>query len=82
MEAWTCPKRRLRELEGKNARLKKLLAQAHLDVYALKRSTSTILSAVYVVDVCHLLNNMGEIGPDRGPGRKMADVVNAVIAHY
>ena len=28
--------RRLRELEGENAKLKKLLAEAHLDMYALK----------------------------------------------
>ena len=48
---------------------------------ALKWSTSTIVTAVYVVDVRHFLNNKGEIGPDRGPGRKMADFVNAVIAH-
>ena len=29
--------RRLRELEGENAKLKKLLAEAHLDMHALKR---------------------------------------------
>jgi putative transposase len=28
--------RRLRELEGENAKLKKLLAEAHLDMHALK----------------------------------------------
>ena len=28
--------RRLRELEGENAKLKKLLAEAHLDIHALK----------------------------------------------
>ena len=28
--------RRLRELEGENAKLKKLLAEAHLDIEALK----------------------------------------------
>ena len=28
--------RRLKELEGENAKLKKLLAEAHLDMYALK----------------------------------------------
>jgi putative transposase len=27
---------RLRELEGENAKLKKLLAEAHLDIHALK----------------------------------------------
>ena len=29
--------KRLRELEGENAKLKKLLAEAHLDMHALKR---------------------------------------------
>ncbi|MBZ0106259.1 MAG: transposase [Sulfuricella denitrificans] len=28
--------RRLKELEGENAKLKKLLAEAHLDIHALK----------------------------------------------
>ena len=28
--------KRLRELEGENAKLKKLLAEAHLDMHALK----------------------------------------------
>ena len=28
--------RRLREIEGENAKLKKLLAEAHLDMHALK----------------------------------------------
>ena len=41
---WRCPStggmdvpdaRRLRELEGENAKLKKLLAEAHLDIHAL-----------------------------------------------
>ena len=32
--------RRLRELEGENAKLKKLLAEAHLDMHALKRRLS------------------------------------------
>ena len=29
--------KKLRELEGENAKLKKLLAEAHLDMHALKR---------------------------------------------
>jgi putative transposase len=32
--------KRLRELESENAKLKKLLAEAHLDMHALKRAFS------------------------------------------
>jgi putative transposase len=31
--------KRLKELEGENAKLKKLLAEAHLDIHALKASS-------------------------------------------
>ncbi len=33
--------KRLKELEGENAKLKKLLAEAHLDIHALKRVFGT-----------------------------------------
>ena len=36
---------------------------------------------MYVTDARHFLNDKGDIGPERGPGRKMADFVTAVIAH-
>lgn len=36
---------------------------------------------MYVIDARHLLNDKGDIGPERGPARKMADFVTAVIAH-
>ena len=36
---------------------------------------------MYVIDARHFLNGKGDIGPERGPGRKMADFVTAVIAH-
>ena len=36
---------------------------------------------MYVIDARHFLNDKGDIGPERGPGRKMADFVTAVIAH-
>jgi putative transposase len=34
--AWTSDAKRLKELESENAKLKKLLAEAHLDIHALK----------------------------------------------
>ena len=36
---------------------------------------------MYVIDARHFLNERGDIGPDRGPARTMADFVTAVIAH-
>ena len=38
-------------------------------------------SNMYIIDARHFLNDKGDIGPERGPGRKMADFVTAVIAH-
>ena len=36
---------------------------------------------MYVIDARHFINDKGDIGPERGSGRKMADFVTAVIAH-
>jgi len=36
---------------------------------------------VYVIDVCHYLDDKGNIGPEQGPARKMADFITSVIAH-
>lgn len=36
---------------------------------------------MYVIDALHFLNDKGDIGPSRGPARKMADFVTAVVAH-
>jgi hypothetical protein len=35
----------------------------------------------YVVDVAHFLDEKGAIGPQRGPARKLAEFVTAVVAH-
>ena len=36
---------------------------------------------MYIIDARHFLNDTGDIGPEHGPGRKMADFVTAVVAH-
>jgi len=36
---------------------------------------------VYVIDVRHYLDDKGNIGPEKGPARKMADFITSVIAH-
>ena len=36
---------------------------------------------MYLIDARHFLNGKGDIGPERGPGRKMADFVTTVVAH-
>ena len=36
---------------------------------------------MYVIDAHHSLNDKGDIGPERGPARKMADFITSVIAH-
>ena len=36
---------------------------------------------MYVIDLTHFLNDKGAIAPERGPARKMADFVTAVVAH-
>lgn len=36
---------------------------------------------MYVVDARHFLNDKGDIGPARGPARKMAEFVTSAVAH-
>ncbi len=36
---------------------------------------------MYVIDAKHYLTESGDIAPQRGPARKMADFVTAVVAH-
>jgi len=36
---------------------------------------------MYVNDLTHCLDSKGAIAPDRGPARKMADFLTAVVAH-
>jgi len=36
---------------------------------------------MYVTDVRHYLNEVGDVAPQRGPARKMANFVTSVIAH-
>lgn len=44
--------------------------------------TRTLRSArVYIIDLTHFLDPKGAIAPERGPARKLADFVTAVVAH-
>jgi hypothetical protein len=36
---------------------------------------------LYVIDLAHYLDPKGAIAPERGPARKFADFVTAVVAH-
>jgi hypothetical protein len=36
---------------------------------------------MYVIDLTHYLDSKGAIAPERGPARKMADFLTAVVAH-
>jgi len=36
---------------------------------------------LYVIDLTHYLDPKGAIAPERGPARKFADFVTAVVAH-
>ncbi len=36
---------------------------------------------MYVIDLAHYLDSKGAIAPERGPARKMADFLTAVVAH-
>ena len=38
-------------------------------------------NTVYVIDSRHYLDDKGDIGPAKGPVRKMADFITSVIAH-
>ncbi len=39
------------------------------------------LTGMYVIDLTHYLDPRGAIAPDRGPARKFADFLTAVVAH-
>lgn len=36
---------------------------------------------MYVIDLAHYLDSKGAVAPERGPARKMADFLTAVVAH-
>ncbi|MCG3775937.1 MAG: hypothetical protein JW395_2785 [Nitrospira sp.] len=36
---------------------------------------------MYVINLTHYLDAKGAIAPERGPARKMADFLSAVVAH-
>ncbi|MEZ5653182.1 MAG: hypothetical protein R3E87_21820 [Burkholderiaceae bacterium] len=36
---------------------------------------------MYVIDLTHILDSKGAIAPERGPARKLADFMTAVVAH-
>ena len=36
---------------------------------------------MYIIDVRHFLDDKGNIAPQRGPARRMAEFVTAVVAH-
>lgn len=36
---------------------------------------------MYVIDARHYLDDKGNIGPDKGPARKMANFITSVIGH-
>ncbi len=36
---------------------------------------------MYVIDIRHYLDHRGDIAPEKGPARKMADFLTAVVAH-
>lgn len=37
--------------------------------------------AMYMIDARHYLDDKGDIAPERGPARKMANFITSVIAH-
>lgn len=39
------------------------------------------LVPIYVIDLTHYLDTKGAIAPERGPARKLANFVTAVVAH-
>jgi hypothetical protein len=45
------------------------------------RQRGPAIAAMYVIDAKHHLDDKGDIAPERGPARKMADFVTSVIAH-
>lgn len=36
---------------------------------------------MYVIDLTHYLDHKGAIAPERGPARRFADFITAVVAH-
>ena len=40
-----------------------------------------LICPLYVIDLTHYLDPKGAIAPERGPARKFADFVTAVVAH-
>ena len=58
--------------------------RGHRIPVSLPASNNRTLSrfhAVYVIDLTHYLDARGAIAPERGPARKMADFLTAVVAH-
>ena len=55
-------------------------AQRHPDGTGLRWLHET-LTHVYVIDLTHYLDPGGTIAPERGPARKFADFLTAVVAH-
>lgn len=49
--------------------------------YRSCRPHNLIRPATYVCDLTHFLDDRGALGPDRGPARKLADFLAAVVAH-
>jgi hypothetical protein len=39
------------------------------------------LRGMYVIDLWHFLDAKGAIAPERGPARRMADFITAVVSH-
>ncbi|MEJ8859549.1 hypothetical protein WKW79_33650 [Variovorax robiniae] len=39
------------------------------------------MSAMYVIDARHYLDDKGDIGPEKGPSRTLAVFITSVIAH-
>ena len=42
---------------------------------------SSVGNQLYVIDLTHYLDPRGAIAPERGPARKFADFLTAVVAH-
>lgn len=48
---------------------------------SLGLSLAETLAPMYVIDLTHYLDSKGANAPERGPARKMADFLTAVVAH-
>ena len=51
------------------------------DQQALSYCFAITLVSLHVIDLTHYLDPKGAIAPERGPARKFADFVTAVVAH-